>query len=533
VNTGCSSPARLNRPAALGSPLSATILWFSITLLLSCGLLLAQQPLPTGAPILPAPADPAVAAALQQVSPDNIHAIIERLVSFNNRSTLSSMDTDLAPGTGVKAAADWIESEFRRYSQACGGCLEVKHDDFIEPPGSGPNARITRPTKITNVYAILRGTDPAQAARLVLITGHYDSRNSLNANTHDAAPGANDDASGVAVSLESARVLSKLKFPSTIVFVAVAGEEQGLNGSAHLAKLAKSEGWQLDAVLNNDIVGGNTTPGDTAPPNIQDKSAVRVFSEGVPAGTTLEQLRAIQSLGAESDSPSRELARAVADVSTTYFHNTSQHGSGSALPGHVHNNLMRMIPAFHPVLIFRRDRFLRGGDHTSFNNEGFAAVRFTEWSEDFNHQHQDVRVENGIQYGDLLQFVDFNYVANVTRLNAATLATLASAPGTPLNVHILTTALDNSTELTWEAPAGAPANTAYEVVWRPSDQPLWTMSASAGSTLNLRLAVSKDNVIFGVRSVDTAGHRSAAVLPTPSRSLITPGTPATRPAVNQ
>jgi hypothetical protein len=180
---------------------------------------------------------------------------------------------------------------------------------------------------------------------------------------------------------------------------------------------------------------------------------------------------------------------------------------------------MRMVPAFHPVLIFRRDRFLRGGDHTSFNHEGFAAVRFTEWTENFNHQHQDVRVENGIQYGDLLQFVDFDYVANVTRLNAATLATLASAPGTPQNVHILTTALDNNTELTWEAPAGAPAGTTYEVVWRPSDQPLWTTSASAGSALSLKLAVSKDNVVFGVRSVDPAGHRSPAVLPTPERGL--------------
>ena len=511
MNVGCRTVARLNRPAVTGPLLSVAVL------LLSCGLLAAQQPLPTGTPIAPASADPAITAALQQVSSDNIHAIIEKLVSFNNRSTLSSMDTDLPPGTGVSAAADWIESEFKRYSQACGGCLEVKRDDFIEPPASGPYARIVKPTKITNVYAILRGTDPAQADRRVLVTGHYDSRNTLNANTHDAAPGANDDASGVAVSLESARVLSKLKFPSTIVFVAVAGEEQGLNGSAHLAKLAKSEGWQLEAVLNNDIVGGDTTPGNDAPPNIQNKSVVRVFSEGVPAGTTPEQLRAIQNLGAEGDSASRELARAVADISTTYFHVTSQHGTGGPLPSGVHNNLMRMIPAFHPVLIFRRDRFLRGGDHTSFNTEGFAAVRFTEWTENFNHQHQDVRVENGIQYGDLLQFVDFNYVANVTRLNAATLATLASAPGEPQNVHILTAALDNNSELTWEAPAGAPAGTVYEVVWRPSDQPLWTMSASAGSALSLKLAVSKDNVVFGVRSVDPAGHRSPAVLPTPLR----------------
>ena len=484
--------------------------------LLPSTLLPAQQPLPTGKPIIPAPADPAIAAALQQISADHIKATITKLVSFNNRSTLSSLDTDLAPNTGVNAAADWIESEFKAISAACSNCLEVKRDTFTEPAGTAPNARITKPTRISNVYAILRGTDPAQAARMVLVTGHYDSRNSKNENTHDPAPGANDDASGVAVSLESARVLSKLKFPSTIVFVAVAGEEQGLNGSAHLAKLAREENWQLEAVLNNDIVGGDTTPNSTTPPNIQDKTTVRVFSEGIPANATPEQLRAIETLGAEGDSPSRELARAIVDISSTYFHPTSQHAPNP--PGsRVHNNLMRMIPAFHPVLIFRRDRFLRGGDHTSFNQEGFAAVRFTEWTENFNHQHQNVRVENGTQFGDLLQYVDFNYVANVARLNAATLATLASAPGQPQNVRILTTALDNNTELTWQPPAGAPANTTYEVVFRETDQPVWTDSESAGSALSLKLAISKDNVVFAVRSVDPAGHRSTAVLPTPER----------------
>ncbi|NYF92186.1 M20/M25/M40 family metallo-hydrolase [Tunturiibacter empetritectus] len=482
----------------------------------ACTLLHAQQPLPTGKPITPAPADPVIAAALAQVSPDHIKATITKLVSFNNRSTLSSLDTDLAPNTGVNAAADWIESEFKSISAACSNCLQVKRDTFTEPAGTAPNARITKPTKISNVYAILHGTDPAQAARMVLVTGHYDSRNSKNENTHDPAPGANDDASGVAVSLESARVLSKLKLPSTIVFVAVAGEEQGLNGSAHLAKLARAENWQLEAVLNNDIVGGDTTPGNSTPPNIQDKTTVRVFSEGIPANATPEQLRAIETLGAEGDSPSRELARTIVDVGATYFHPTSQHAPNP--PGsRVHNNLMRMVPAFHPVLIFRRDRFLRGGDHTSFNQEGFAAVRFTEWTENFDHQHQDVRTENNTQFGDLLRYVDFSYVANVARLNAATLATLASAPGQPQNVRILTTALDNNTELTWQPPVGAPANTTYEVVFRETDQPVWTDSESAGSALSLKLAISKDNVVFAVRSVDPAGHRSAAVLPTPQR----------------
>ena len=329
--------------------------------------------------------------------------------------------------------------------------------------------------------------------------------------THTPAPGANDDASGVAVSLESARTLSKLKFPATIVFVAVAGEEQGLNGSRHLAKLAKSEAWDLEAVLNNDIVGGDTTPGQTG----QDPNTVRIFSEGVPAPATLDQLHAIQTLGAESDSPSRELARAIAEVSATYF---KPHSAGPKIvPGQPHNELMRFIPAFHPTLIFRRDRFLRGGDHTSFNQEGFAAVRFTEWQENFDHQHQTPRTENGVLYEDNIKFVDMEYVANVARLNAAALATFASAPGEPQDVHILTKALDNNTELTWTAPAGAPTATTYEVLWRATEAPTWTSLQSAGQALTLKLPISKDNVVFAVRSSDPAGHSSPAVLPTPTR----------------
>ncbi len=341
-------------------------------------------------------------------------------------------------------------------------------------------------------------------------------------NTHDAAPGANDDASGVAVSLECARVLSQLKFPSTIVFVAVAGEEQGLNGSRHLAQLAKKEGWQLEAVLNNDIVGGDTTPGDT----MEDKSAVRVFSEGVPASATPEQVRVIERLGAEGDSPSRELARAVVDIDRSYFV-PGQQRAAEAGAGKARSNAIRAVPLFHPVLIFRSDRFLRGGDHSSFNAEGFTAVRFTEWRENFNHQHQNLRTENGVEFGDLLKFVDFRYVANVARLNAATLASLASAPGVPRNVRVLTQALDNNTELTWEAPVGAPAGTTYEVLWRATEEPNWTTVQPAGAETRIQLPVSKDNVVFGVRSVDAAGHASIAVLPQPMGRTV-----AVRPAAS-
>ena len=475
--------------------------------LLAAASLHAQAPLAAQAdPQLAGPPDPAIAQALAAISPRQIHADIEKLVSFGNRDTLSSMETDLPAGTGINAAADWLFAEFTRISEACNNCLEVHRDDFVEPGSTAPGSRILKPTRLQNIYAVLPGTDPAQRARRVLVTGHYDSRITDVSNTHDPAPGANDDASGVAVSLESARALSQLKFPATIVFVAVAGEEQGLNGSRHLAKLAKAESWDLEAVLNNDIVGGDLSPG-------QDPNAVRIFSEGVPAATTPEQLRAIQNLGAESDSPSRELARAIAEVDVTYFH---PHNQGAPrVPGRPTAMYMRQVPAFHPVLIFRRDRFLRGGDHTSFNAEGFPAVRFTEWQENFNHQHQNLRTENGIEYGDLLKFVDTDYVANVARLNAAALATFARAPGEPQQVRILTRALDNSTELTWQPPAGAPANTTYDVLWRPTDAPTWTDSQSAGPALTLKLPISKDNVVFAVRASDPAGHKSPAVLPTP------------------
>ena len=502
----------------------------AISGLLSFGLLQAQQPAPTGQPITPAPADPAIAAALHQVSPDNIKAIITKLISFNNRSTLSSMDPDLPPGTGINAAADWIESEFKRYSEACGGCLEVKRDEFVEPGSTAPLSRITKPTKLTNVYAILHGTDPAQANRVVLVTGHYDSRNSDNFNTHDPAPGANDDASGTAVSIESARVLSKLKFPGTIIFLTVAGEEQGLNGSRHFAQFVKSQGWNLEAALNNDIVGGDTTPGAVG----ADKSAVRLFSEGIPNSVTLEQLRQIETIGSQNDSSARELARAIVEIDHTYFHPTSQRLSAGTSAGQPHSTAIKMVPAFHPVMIFRRDRFGRGGDHESFSNEGFPAVRFTEWLENFNHQHQTRKVENGIEYFDDIKFDDFDYIANVARLNSATLATLASAPGLPQKVAVLNPPYDTRTTLRWEKPAGFPAGATFEVVYRDTTQPDWTDVIAVGDVTTIAIPISKDNVIFGVRSVDAAGHRSAAVYPVPPpRTRPVPGTtPAPAPTAN-
>ncbi|MBI3478502.1 MAG: M20/M25/M40 family metallo-hydrolase [Acidobacteria bacterium] len=423
--------------------------------------------------------DPQIAAALKQVSAEHVQQTIQKLVSFGNRSTISAQDDDaIKAGKGIGAAREWIKSEFERYSKDCGGCLEVKTDSFLEKPAD----RIPKPTQITNVYAVLRGTDPKQADRIVLVTGHYDSRNSDTFNTTDPAPGANDDGSGTAVSLECARVLITLKFPATIIFLTVAGEEQGLNGSTHFAEMAKKEGWKLEAVLNNDIVGGDRSAQ-------QDASVVRVFSEGLPNAATEKDIRRIRGLGGESDSPSRELARYVLEVGRTY-------SSG-----------------VKPMAVFRLDRFLRGGDHYAFNQNGFTAVRFTEFREDYNHQHQNVRTENGIEYGDLPKFVNFDYMAEVARLNAATLASLASSPAPPAKVKMLTKELENDTHLTWE-PADGVAS--YEVLWRATSSPDWEHVQTV-STTSAALKVSKDNVIFAVRAVDAAGHRSLPVVPEPER----------------
>jgi hypothetical protein len=448
------------------------------SLVLACsGALCGAQ---ENAAIMKTSPDSRITEAIQQALPDQIRKTIEKLVSFQNRSTLSAQDDEsIKAGMGIGAAREWIKSELERDSKECGGCLEVKTDSFEEQPTD----RIPKPTQITNVYAVLRGSDPQQANRIVLVTGHYDSRNSDNLNTTDAAPGANDDGSGTAVSLECARVLSKLKFPATIVFLTVAGEEQGLNGSKHFAQMAKQQGWNLEAVLNNDIVGGDRSAQ-------QDASVVRVFSEGLPASASEAEIRRIRALGGESDSPSRELARFIAEVGRIYD------------------------TGVKPLLFFRLDRYLRGGDHYSFNQQGFAAVRFTEYREDYNHQHQNVRTEGGIEYGDLPKFVDFDYVAKVARLNAAMLAALASSPAPPAKVRMLTKELQNDTALTWESSPGAAS---YQVLWRATNAPDWEHVQTVGTSTRATLKLSKDNVIFGVRAVDGAGHRSMPVVPEPER----------------
>jgi hypothetical protein len=448
----------------------------------------ASEPAEKTSPTAKRDRDPAIVQIIKDVSPQQARQTDEKLVSFGTRSTLSVNNPDAATSQqGIVAARNWIKAEFEKISADCNGCLEVKTDTFIEQP-KGPNDRIKQPTEIQNVYAILKGTDPAQAKRIYLVTGHYDSRRTDVMDSTNPAPGANDDGSGTTVSIECARVVSKHKFPATIIFLTVAGEEQGLNGSTHFAKMAKEQGWQIEGVLNNDIVGGNTTPGDT----LQNKNWVRVYSEGIPSAATDAELRRIKATGGENDSTSRELARYIHAVSETYD-----------------------FGSFIPKLMFRRDRYLRGGDHISFNEQGFAAVRFTEYREDYNHQHQNVRTENGIEYGDLPKFVDFEYVANVARLNAATLASMASSPPPPAEVRLLTKQLENDSKIVWKPAPGA---TAYEVLWRKTtDADFPDENLQRTTDTKVDLTDSKDNVIFGVRSVDAKGHRSLIVIPEPER----------------
>jgi hypothetical protein len=473
-----------SRKILMSIPLSNVILTGVVVMMTVTLPAVASPPRQNGSAATTGP-DPQIVAALREISPARIQQTIEKLVGFNTRQTLSS-DVPALTDKGINAASDWIQGELLRISSQCGDCMEVRTDQFLQAPGP----RIPQPTTITNIYAILRGTDPANAGRMYVVTGHYDSRNSNPTDAAGQAPGANDDASGTAVSLECARILSKYRFPTTIIFLTVAGEEEGLYGSAHFAKMAKAVGWDIAAVLNNDIVGGDRTPGDTQ----QDPHVVRVFSEGISSTASEEELRAVRSLGAESDGPSRQLARYVGEVAKEYL----------------------SAEDFRAMLVFRHDRYLRGGDHSSFNEQGYAAVRLTEFRENYNHQHQDVRTENGVEYGDLPKFVDYDYTAKVARLNAATLAELASAPAPPVDVRLLTKALQNDSTLEWKASPGGLA-TGYEVLWRDTTAADWEHVTRVGNVTRVTVPVSKDNVIFAVRAVDAKGHRSLAMVPVPER----------------
>ncbi|GAB3919068.1 M28 family metallopeptidase [Mucilaginibacter boryungensis] len=437
--------------------------------------------------------DAGIKQMCDEVSSQNIEAIVRKLVSFKTRNTLSDTTSKTE---GIGAARNWIKSEMEKYAAASGGRMKVEFDAFTQPV----SIRVDKPTVLKNVLAILKGTDPTDT-RIYVVSGHYDSRVTDVMNANAVEPGAVDDASGTAVSMEICRVMAKRAFPATIIFMAVPGEEQGLNGSAHMAKRAKDEKWNVDAMLNNDIVG-NTHGQDN---DLKDNTHLRVFSEGIPtidgAGRGMDSLAlrranaAITSLinnGGENDSPSRELARYIKETAERY------------------------VDQLDIKLIYRRDRFLRGGDHTSFQQQGFTAIRFTEMNEDFTHQHQDLRTEKGIVYGDLPEFADYNYIQKVARANLSVLANLASAPAAPANVGVTTSGLTNNTTLKWEAPKQGKKPAGYYILMRETINPYWEKKFYVTGN-EVTLDYSKDNYFFAVQSVDAEGHESLPIYPKPVR----------------
>jgi hypothetical protein len=430
--------------------------------------------LPARADVPAPPLDPAVSAALARVSAAQLRATDERLVAFGTRSTFSEKS---APGRGVFAARAYLLARFREIARGSGGRMTVALDSYVQT--ADPKRRIPRDVEISSVIATLKGDDPS--GRTYVMSSHYDSRNSDNDDGVHDAPGADDNGSGTSAVVEAARVLATVPMHGTVVFACFDSEEQGLFGSAHFAKTLKDAHVDVQGDLNNDIVGASV--GDDG---VKRDDFLRIFSESMPVGTDPARVNVI---GGENDSPSRELARFAKETSDAY---------ATGLRG---------------MLIWRADRFLRGGDHESFNAQGFPALRFTEPAENFNHQHQNVRVENGVQYGDLLQYVDFDFLAKVTRYNAATLAALALAPAAP-KVVVETKNLTNDTTLTWQP---VPRATRYEILRRATTDPVWTDVQDAGAVTTATLKFSKDNWLFGVRAVDAEGHRSPAGYPTPVR----------------
>ncbi|MEV5477338.1 M20/M25/M40 family metallo-hydrolase [Streptomyces sp. NPDC052207] len=429
-------------------------------------------------PVTAQPPTRELRALLQEIDPARIEATVRKLVSFGTRHTLSIQDD---PARGIGAARDWLLAELRSYAAASGGRMTAELQSYVQEPAS----RIPTATRITNVIATLRGSVTPE--RVYVVSGHYDSRVTDVMDATSDAPGADDDASGVAVVVELARVMAKRRPASTIVFAAVAGEEQGLYGATHMAQQFKAAGADVQGMFTNDIVGSSTADDGT-----RDPYTVRLFAEGVPSSETPEQAAIRRSVGGENDSATRQLSRFVRDVADND------------------------VTGMHVRVIYRRDRYLRGGDHIPFLERSYPAARFTEPAEDFAHQHQDVRVdEKGKQFGDLPEFCDFRYIARVARVNAATLWSLAQAPGTPRGAKIVTSTLTNSTDLVWTRGT-EPDLAGYEIVWRETTAPEWTHVIPVGDVTRQGVDLSKDNVFFGVRAVNKAGLKSPVAFPEPA-----------------
>jgi hypothetical protein len=422
--------------------------------------------------------NPAIAAVVSEVSPARIEATIRTLAAFGTRNSLS--DT-VSETRGIGAARRWIKSRLEECARASGGRLQVAFDEHHVESGS----RVPRPTDFVNVVATLPGEQAESRDRIYVISGHYDSMPTDPTDGTSDAPGAND-ASGTAVSMEVACAMSRHHFDATLVFMTVAGEEQGLYGSTAWAKAARAKGLDIHGMITNDIVG-NTKSADGA----IDQGRLRLFAQGVPPEKELtDDVLAALRTGGENDLPTRQLARAIAAAAATY------------------------VPGLHVQTVWRRDRYLRGGDHFPFLQEGYPAVRFTEPVENWNHQHQNVRVENGIQYGDLPEFVDFGYVAQVARVNAAALASLALAPAAPREARIEALKLESDTTLSW-APGREPDLAGYRVVWRETTARDWQHAKDVGNVTRVTLPVSKDDVVFGIEAYDRDGNVSPASYPRP------------------
>jgi len=428
-----------------------------------------------------------------EIEPKQIRHTIDTLVGFGTRHTLSETKSD---SRGIGAARRWVKSQFEANVADSGKVGDEAPKVYFDPHTVEPDGRrITEPVEVVNVICELPGSSPESRGRLYYVLGHLDSRASQANDSTSDAPGANDDGSGVAAMIELARVLSKEHLESTVVLMATSGEEQGLFGATLHAEQASKDGKDIRAVLSNDTVGD---PAGVLPDQ-NGRYEIRVFSEGLPASMlALEDdqigsaARRLRLYGTESDSTSRQLARYIAEVAKA--HKT----------------------AVQPRLIFRPDRFLRGGDHTPFNNLGFAAIRFCEVYENYDHQHQDIRVENGVQYGDLPKYVDEDYLADVTRLNAAALINLANSPSAPGNTRVIIADLTNDTTLRWDA-SPEPDVAGYEIVWRSTTAPNWEHTQDVGDTTHGTVPLSKDNWLFGVRSYDHDGYRSLVSYPRPSR----------------
>ena len=430
-----------------------------------------------GGPVIPQQPDGELTKLLQQVDPDKIEAIIDQLVAFGTRHTLSSQ-TD--PVRGIGAATAWVLEQMETFAAASGGRMTVQSQSFVQPPGP----RIPVPTTITNCIATLTGDTAPE--RIYVVTGHLDSRVTDVLNFTNDAPGADDDGSGVAVVLELCRILATQHTKATIVLATVAGEEQGLFGSAFMAAQYKAAGANIEGMFSNDIVGASSAFDGTKP----DPHTLRLFVEGVPTSETPQQTAIRQAVGGENDGPSRQLGRFVVDVTTNDETNMN----------------IRTI--------WRRDRYLRASDHVSFLQQGYPAARFTEPRENFDHEHNDVQVIDGVQHGDLAEFCDFDYIARVARVNLTTLWSLAQGPGTPLGAIIDTSGLTNLTTLRW-TQGTEPDLAGYEVLWRESTAPDWTNVIPVGNVTTATIDLSKDNVQFGIRAVDTDGHRSPVASPRP------------------